>query len=118
MDEVTNLLSKYILNKKAELFDHRNIKLAIVKEDPLGAVFGVNSFHRCQVQGLLRAQLIYLDPAENPEVYEGQNMPESDASLPAFPALNKAASLPACAHASEAFAAVPKKRHASGDGKT
>ena len=60
--EVTLLLSKYILAKKDVLFDHRNIKLAIVKNDPLGAAFGVSAFHRCQANALLRSQLIPLHP--------------------------------------------------------
>ena len=52
-EEVTLILSKYILSKKETLFDQRNIKLAIVKGDPLGEAFGVDAFHRCQVNALL-----------------------------------------------------------------
>ena len=47
--QVTLLLSKYILAKKESFFDPRNIKLALVKNDPLGHAFQVDAFHRCQV---------------------------------------------------------------------
>ena len=60
------LLSTYILTNKTRFFDPRNIKLAIVKDDPLGEAFGVRAFHRCQVNSLLRSQLIPYDP-ECPE---------------------------------------------------
>jgi len=62
-EEVTLLLSTYILEHKNKFFDTRNIKLAIVKGDPLGEAFGVTAFHRCQVNNLLRAQLIPYDPS-------------------------------------------------------
>ena len=57
-EEITNLLSKYILSKREAIFDKRNIKLALVENDPLGKAFGVTAFHRCQVNSLLRTQLI------------------------------------------------------------
>jgi E3 ubiquitin-protein ligase Mdm2 len=60
-EEVTRFLSTYILSKKDCFFDPRNIKLALVKDDPLGKAFKVDSFHRCQVTSLLRKQLIYVD---------------------------------------------------------
>ena len=56
--QVSDLLSNYITMKKNELFDPRNIKLALVRNDPLGEAFGVSAFHRTQVQALLRTQLI------------------------------------------------------------
>ena len=59
-DEVTELLSKYILSKKDSIFDLRHVKLALVKNDPLGKAFAVNAFHRCQVTSMLRRQLIYV----------------------------------------------------------
>ena len=68
--EVTLLLSKYILARKETLFDHRNIKLVLVKEDPLGKAFGVTAFHRCQVNALLRSQLIPLHPDSHPDETE------------------------------------------------
>ena len=49
-DEVTLLLSKYILSRKDDIFDPRNIKLALVANDPIGDAFGVKAFHRCQVK--------------------------------------------------------------------
>jgi len=112
-EEVTLLLSKYILSRKHQMFDHRNIKLAIVANDPLGVAFGVKAFHRCQVNSLLRSQLIPLpedscrpdnvivDSTSSP----GVGIVASEAlvptcasnqgpSLPPFPALIKAASTP------------------------
>ena len=47
----------YMVMKKNSFFDQRNIKLAIVKDDELGKVFGVQSFHRCQAKDLLLNQL-------------------------------------------------------------
>ena len=52
-EEITLLLSKYILSRKDEIFDPRNIKLALVGKDPIGDAFGVKAFHRCQVNNLL-----------------------------------------------------------------
>lgn len=57
-EEVTLLLSTYILAHKEKFFDCRNIKLAMVAGDPLGEAFGVRAFHRCQVNNLLKNQLI------------------------------------------------------------
>ena len=65
-EEVTLILSKYILSKKETLFDQRNIKLAIIKGDPLGEAFGVDAFHRCQVNALLRTQLLPVHPDSHP----------------------------------------------------
>jgi len=59
-EEVTLLLSTYILAHKEKFFDSRNIKLAMVGGDPLGEAFGVEAFHRCQVNTLLKKQLIPL----------------------------------------------------------
>ena len=63
-EEVTLLLSKYILSRKDDIFDPRNIKLAIVANDPIGDAFGVKAFHRCQVNNLLRSQLIPVNPTK------------------------------------------------------
>ena len=49
-EEVTALLSKYILSRRHEIFDLRNIKLALVANDPLGDAFGVKAFHKIQVK--------------------------------------------------------------------
>ena len=67
-EEVTLLLSKYILARKKEIFDPRNIKLALVGNDPLGDAFGVKAFHRCQVNNLLRSQLIPVNSDYPPDV--------------------------------------------------
>jgi len=125
-EEVTLLLSTYILRNKQRFFDTRNIKLAMVKGDLLGDAFGVNAFHRCQVNNLLRGQLIPYNPDNPPdravvtsygspgcgvtirempvpvtsikgEAATPENLAGSAAGLPlpAFPALNKAQTLPA-----------------------
>ena len=65
---MTLLLSKYILARKKEIFDPRNIKLALVGNDPLGDAFGVKAFHRCQVNNLLRSQLIPVNSDYPPDV--------------------------------------------------
>ena len=59
--EVMVLISKYILARKDEIFDARNIKVALVETDPIGAALGVKSFHRCQINNLVRSQLIPLE---------------------------------------------------------
>ena len=65
--QITRLLSAYILSKKHLIFDKRNIKLALVENDPLGKAFGVTAFHRCQVTALLRTQLIPVHPNSSPD---------------------------------------------------
>jgi len=118
-EEITRLLSAYILSKKHLIFDKRNIKLALVENDPLGKAFGVTAFHRCQVNALLRTQLIPVHPDQclvdqvsttttsspslsvstseqsAPVVPAPAPSSSSSSSLPPFPALEKAASLPA-----------------------
>lgn len=56
--EITKFLSDYILSRKDSLLDSRNIKVALVANDPLGKAFQVNSFHRCQLASLLKKQLV------------------------------------------------------------
>ena len=56
--ELTTYLSQYILERKDEFFDDRNIKIAHVQNDKLGQAFNVKAFHRTQVTKLLRQQLI------------------------------------------------------------
>ena len=58
IEEITLLLSKYILARKDKLFDSRNMKIAHVQSDPLKAAFGVKAFHKCQIMKLLQLQLI------------------------------------------------------------
>ena len=64
--EIAQQLSKYIIAKRYEFFDRRNIRVALVKDDVLGRAFGVSAFHRSQVQTLIWSQLIPL-PANNDE---------------------------------------------------
>ena len=56
--EVIRHLSSYILSKRDEIFDKRDIKIAIVKDDLLGIAFGVKAFHRNQVLSLMIKHLI------------------------------------------------------------
>ena len=58
VEEATILLSTYILSRKDFIFDNRNIKVAIIHNDPLGEAFNVRAFHRIQVENLLRSQLL------------------------------------------------------------
>ena len=59
--EVAALLSKYILSRKNDIFDPRNIKVALVEGDILGTCFQVRAFHRCQINNLIKKQLIPVD---------------------------------------------------------
>ena len=80
-EDVTSLLSKYILSRKDNMFDPRNIKLALVADDPLGKAFGVKAFHRCQVNNLLKKQLIPFDPncPSNPPIVTSSSGPDKSA---------------------------------------
>jgi len=122
-EEVTLLLSTYILMNKKKFFDTRNIKLAMVQDDPLGEAFGVNAFHRCQVNNLLRGQLTPVTECPDTAVVTSTSSPGCEVSitekpvpvtsvngvsdipenlrgsaagmaLPAFPALSKAQTMP------------------------
>lgn len=57
-DEICHLLQSYILSDKQKYFDMRNIRICIVKDDPLGDALNVSYFHRSQIVLLLRQQLI------------------------------------------------------------
>jgi hypothetical protein len=48
--EIVELFSKYILSNRHEIFDPRNLKVALVENSLLGAAFNVSSFHRCQAR--------------------------------------------------------------------
>jgi hypothetical protein len=63
-EELTNHLSAYILENQYRFFGE-DTQLAIVGNDPLGRAFGVTSFHRTQVTGLLKQQLIPFLPKED-----------------------------------------------------
>ena len=64
--EITKLVSKYIITHKLRLFDQRNVKVCIVTDDALGAAFGLNYFHRCQLPNLLMDQLIPVTKNDKP----------------------------------------------------
>ena len=57
LPEITELLTKYILSRKEDIFDRRSILIAMVQNDPLGTAFGVKAFHRDQVMTLLLKQV-------------------------------------------------------------
>ena len=56
--EVATLLSKYIIGRRADIFDIRNLKVALVSADPLGEALEVPAFHRNQIHTLMRHQMI------------------------------------------------------------
>eukprot|EP00092_Neocalanus_flemingeri_P103610 GFUD01132617.1.p1 GENE.GFUD01132617.1~~GFUD01132617.1.p1 ORF type:complete len:255 (+),score=60.89 GFUD01132617.1:122-886(+) len=58
--EIVCNFTSYILSKRNEIFDPRNLKIAFVESDPLGEAFKVSAFHRCQARHLLDQQLLCL----------------------------------------------------------
>ena len=48
-DQITTVFAKYMLRRLPDFLDRRNILTAIIKDDELRNVFGVNAFHRNQV---------------------------------------------------------------------
>jgi len=100
-EQVTLLLSKYILARKATMFDQRNIKVALVADDPLGKAFNVKAFHRCQVTNFLRSQLVHVEDSTTSGVSSTSEDPAnpqgapSTVQVPPFPVLEKSQSLPA-----------------------
>ena len=78
--EVCLLLSKYMLSKSDEIFDQRNVRLALVSGTLLGEAFGVTAFHRCQVNNLLRGQLIPVKDNLYPEMTILTSTASSDVS--------------------------------------
>ena len=63
-EEITLLVSKYIILKKNDIFDPRNIKVALVGNDIIGDAFEVQAFHRCQINNLIRNQLIPINSTD------------------------------------------------------
>ena len=50
-------MSKYIIANQDRLFDHRNVRVALVEGDPLGhALGGLRAFHRSQLENLVKKQ--------------------------------------------------------------
>ena len=47
--QVCSMVSKYIMANKERLFDLRNVKIVMVKNDLLGTAFKLDYFHRSQV---------------------------------------------------------------------
>ena len=107
-EEITRLLSTYILSNKEKFFDTRNIKLAIVKDDPLGEAFNVNAFHRCQVIALLRGQIL---PVVQPGYVDTTSVAPRNARpgpVPAFPAFSNTQTSSARPGPMPAFPALTK----------
>jgi len=61
-ENICYLTSNYIMENKHLLFDLRNIKICIAKNNILGEAFGVNYFARSQVTSLIRKQLTIVQP--------------------------------------------------------
>ena len=55
--EASYVLSKYIIKKRKELVEPRNISIVDLTGDPLEKIFDKRHFHRRQTEGLLRKQL-------------------------------------------------------------
>ena len=49
-NEIVERFSSYILSRRNEIFDPRNLRVALVASDPLGEALGVSAFHRCQAR--------------------------------------------------------------------
>ena len=60
MSEILQLFSKYMISKKDNILDPRNLTVAMVEDDPLGKAFKVGGFHRSQTRALLDQQLVCL----------------------------------------------------------
>ena len=61
MSEILQLFSKYMISKKDNILDPRNLTVAMVEDDPLGKAFKVRGFHRSQARALLDRQLVCLN---------------------------------------------------------
>ena len=66
--EIRTLLSMYIVSRKDQLFDQRNIELALVEKDLLGEAFKLAGFHKSQLPKLIQGQLIPVDSDSHPDV--------------------------------------------------
>ena len=60
--KVRELIVKFILSNKESFFDTRNIKVAIVKNSPLGKALGVQAFHHSQLSDLVMKNLVPASP--------------------------------------------------------
>jgi len=71
--EANHLLSQYIMENKDRLFDLRNVRVANIEHDLLGAAFRVRTMARCQITSLFQTQLTPLEMAlATPSVCLGQ----------------------------------------------
>ena len=63
--EAGKLLSSYIIRNQNRVSDRRNVRVALVEDDPLGKIFNVKAFHVSQALTLLMKHLIPV-PVEGP----------------------------------------------------
>ena len=77
--EITDLFSKYILERKNTIFDIRNVMVALIKNDPLGKIFNLQAFHRKQVESLIKEQMIPIN--KNPEATTSRQQMETNHQL-------------------------------------
>ena len=67
--EIASTLSKYMIDRENVFFNHQNIKISFVQDDPLGTAFNVPAFYRCQVKALMRSQLIPVQTRKSPRLH-------------------------------------------------
>ena len=60
--QVVSLVHKYIKSKRDELIDPRNLKVVLVRNDPLGDAFHVQAFHLMQLNTFTVKQLFFTFP--------------------------------------------------------
>ena len=88
--EIATALSTYIIKYKDKLIDPRNIYVIFAAADPLGEAFQVKTFHRSQVQALLRKALMPIHPTHptrnstDPETSASTVYDNSEAELITF----------------------------------
>ena len=79
--EVANILYKYIMMKSDIFFDSRNVRIALVENDPLGEAFGVKAFARSQVTAFMRAQLTPFTQASQLQLHHDLNRCEEETQV-------------------------------------
>ena len=57
-EKILDMLFKYIRANRARLVDPSNPKIAVVKDDELGAIFRCTAFHLCQVGAFIEPHLL------------------------------------------------------------
>jgi hypothetical protein len=68
-DEITSILSDYILANMSDLADRRHPRLLFIGDDPLERAFQVDTVHRVQITGFLRKALSYAGRGNLPANY-------------------------------------------------